>query len=257
MAKETKGASEETNQELSLSAALLAPLNSIFEAQIHAARAFLNFILQMGFRHKYSDEEKNQLRNLEKTLPKDSTEYREVKQALDQVANEEKRKAELSTLLDKAKKGEKLSEAESWQVQDYAKEYGDLYQQCVQYIDNTGIQRKIYIPNLALLPIQPLSIESAKFNYEMYVSDTSKQYDQMGTIPGLRQADRPWFLIKPKSVRGQITSSEISQNTKTIKIEMNIKSGDMPYGLHKLLTTMTNIAGDTEQKPLPPQEKKP
>ena len=41
------------DDQISLSAALLAPINSIFEAQIHSARAFLNFILQMGFRqHK-------------------------------------------------------------------------------------------------------------------------------------------------------------------------------------------------------------
>src|SRR5690242_11056455 len=49
------------DQELSLSAALLAPLNSIFEAQVQSARAFLNFILQMGFRHRYSEEEEREL----------------------------------------------------------------------------------------------------------------------------------------------------------------------------------------------------
>ncbi len=42
---------------ISLSAALLAPINSIFEAQIHSARAFLNFILQMGFRHTPARDE--------------------------------------------------------------------------------------------------------------------------------------------------------------------------------------------------------
>ena len=45
------------NENITLSAALLAPINSIFEAQIHSARAFLNFILQMGFRHTRSRKE--------------------------------------------------------------------------------------------------------------------------------------------------------------------------------------------------------
>ena len=49
------------NLDISLSAAILAPLNAIFEAQVHAARAFLNFILQMGFRHEYTPEDKAEL----------------------------------------------------------------------------------------------------------------------------------------------------------------------------------------------------
>ena len=38
--------------EISLSQALLAPLDAIFKAQIHAARSFLNMILQLGYRHQ-------------------------------------------------------------------------------------------------------------------------------------------------------------------------------------------------------------
>lgn len=36
---------------ISLSQALLAPLDAIFKAQIHAARSFLNLILQIGYPH--------------------------------------------------------------------------------------------------------------------------------------------------------------------------------------------------------------
>ncbi|MDD5435548.1 MAG: DUF2589 domain-containing protein, partial [Nitrospira sp.] len=36
---------------VSLSQALLAPLDAIFKAQIHAARSFLNLILQIGYPH--------------------------------------------------------------------------------------------------------------------------------------------------------------------------------------------------------------
>lgn len=37
---------------ISLSQALLAPLDAIFKAQIHAARSFLNLILQIGYPHR-------------------------------------------------------------------------------------------------------------------------------------------------------------------------------------------------------------
>src|SRR3569833_22533 len=38
---------------VSLSQALLAPLDSIFKAQIHAARSFLNLLLQLGYGHRW------------------------------------------------------------------------------------------------------------------------------------------------------------------------------------------------------------
>lgn len=41
---------------LSLSQLLLAPLDSIFKAQVHAARSFLSFVLQMGYPHLVLDE---------------------------------------------------------------------------------------------------------------------------------------------------------------------------------------------------------
>ncbi len=44
---------------ISLSQAMLAPLLSIFKAQIHAGRAFLNFLLQIGTPHLELDENGN------------------------------------------------------------------------------------------------------------------------------------------------------------------------------------------------------
>ena len=41
---------------ISLSQALLAPLDAIFKAQIHAARSFLNMLLQIGYPHGPVDE---------------------------------------------------------------------------------------------------------------------------------------------------------------------------------------------------------
>src|SRR3954463_3483482 len=45
-----KGPASETI--LSMSQALLAPLDAILKAQVHAARSFLNFLMQIGYPHQ-------------------------------------------------------------------------------------------------------------------------------------------------------------------------------------------------------------
>lgn len=47
---------------LTLSQAVLAPINSILQAQVHASRSFLNLVLQMGFGHKDIDDNGNATR---------------------------------------------------------------------------------------------------------------------------------------------------------------------------------------------------
>ncbi len=44
-------------QNISFAQALLAPLDAIFKAQIHAARSFLNLLLQIGYPHQPVDAE--------------------------------------------------------------------------------------------------------------------------------------------------------------------------------------------------------
>lgn len=46
-----KGAVKASDHVITLSQAVLAPLDAIFEAQIHSARSFLNMILQLGYPH--------------------------------------------------------------------------------------------------------------------------------------------------------------------------------------------------------------
>ncbi len=235
--KEKKDEQGETNQTLTLSAALLAPLNSIFEAQVHSSRAFLNFLLQMGFRHRYSDAE---VKKLEENKE-------ENKATLDSIDFERKKKETIDQLLAKKKRGEALSPDELVELRQLQLEYGDLYQQCISYVDPLGTDRQIFIPNLALLPMKPLSIESATFNFELRVSDNSKDFKQMGTISGFEDSKRPWFLIQPKSVRGEFASSKESGTDKNIKIEVKVGTTEMPYGLHKLLSSLTDLAEDAEK----------
>jgi hypothetical protein len=45
---------------VSLSQAILAPLDALAKAQVHAARSFLNFVLQMGYPHAASSKDETE-----------------------------------------------------------------------------------------------------------------------------------------------------------------------------------------------------
>jgi hypothetical protein len=51
MAQEPNKATPAASTPLSLSEAILAPLDSIFKAQVHSARSFINFLFQMAYPH--------------------------------------------------------------------------------------------------------------------------------------------------------------------------------------------------------------
>ncbi|MTI23163.1 DUF2589 domain-containing protein [Fulvivirga sp. RKSG066] len=212
---------------ITLSSALLAPVNSIFEAQIHAARAFLNFILQMGFRHKY-DVELDELDD-------------------DKIEKNEKARREgkkrMRELFDK-KKDQGLSRKETNELRELSCKHGDLFQQMVEYVDDTGNQFVINIPNLALLPIKPLAITEGDFSYEFEVQSQNHDYKQMGAAYNKspdEEGKRPWFLInEPKSIRGSFATRKEESSERSIKINVKVGNTEMPYGLEKLLTHLTN-----------------
>jgi hypothetical protein len=240
------GGTPPESQKLSLSAALLAPLNSIFEAQVQSARAFLNFVLQIGFRHRYDDDERAELEAKISSSATDPELKKELVRTQKEIHDYDKARADIKTQLEKSRDpSQQLTAEERADVEDFYRRFGDLYQQCFSYLDSSGNMRTIYVPNLALLPVQPLGIADAKFKFSMEISDTSEKYDQMGTVQSEKKESRPWYLIQPKSVRGTIASGTKMANSRAIEIEMNIKAGDMPFGLHKMLTAITNISTDT------------
>lgn len=213
------------NDAISLSAALLAPLNAIFEAQVHSARSFLNFIFQMGFRHKYLDDEKKELEsNREKN-----------KAILDEIDAEKKGKDRIEELT-RQKQVKPLSPEELDELWTLRLKWNDLILQKFDYFDPNGNVSSAYIPNLTLLPVKPLAVDNANFKFELNVMNSSESFDQMGTVKGASK-DRPWFLIKPKKVCVEYSTGRSDE--RNIKIEINVKSAEMPYGLDKLLTSLT------------------
>lgn len=206
---------------------MLAPLNAIFEAQVHAARSFLSFILQMGFRHKYSKDE------IEK-LKKDESANKDI---LNSIAEEEADRQRINELK-LMQNGGNITEEQLHELKYLVNKWDDLYSQDFNYIDDQGKENLVTIPNLALIPVKPLSIDTASFKFEMAVNNTYEKYD---TIRSSTKADyeRPWFLIKPKRLTGTIVPKNEAGSQAAISIEISIKSSEMPYGLSKLLTTMT------------------
>jgi len=217
----------EDNSSLSLSAAILAPLNAIFEAQVHAARSFLSFILQMGFRHKYLDSD----------IAKLDSEKENDKKILDEIEKEKEAQNKIS-FLRKKQENKKLTDEEKSELDKLIYKWDDIRSQEFSYFDDDAQEHVVTIPNLALIPVKPLAIDDANIKFEMKIDQTYKSYS---TIRTSTEADpiRPWFLISPKRLSGHIVPKGESNTQAGISIEINIKCTEMPYGLNRLLTTMT------------------
>lgn len=213
---------------LNLSEALLAPLNAIFEAQVHASRSFLSFVLQMGFRQKHSESEIHRL----KSNPVKNSEI------LKKVEMEVEDRKEINRLKIK-QKDVGLSDEEHSNLITLVNRWDDIYSQDFNFVDDQGNEHVMSIPNLALIPVKPLAIDTANFKFDMYLNST---YENFETEKGTADTDaehRPWMLIKPKRLTGTIAPRTSNNNGSSISIEINVKSTEMPYGLSKLLTMMT------------------
>ena len=124
-----------------LSQVLLAPLDSIFKAQIHAARSFLNLVLQMGFPHVGVDSQGDPINEDQVNQPKPELYYQEF---------------EINTLDS----------------------------------DRKPVKAKIKIPALALVPLNPLSIEEASFDLDFKITHVEKhQQIQSSESEALKKED--------------------------------------------------------------------
>ncbi len=231
--------------ELTLSAAILAPLNAIFEAQIHAARAFLNFILQMGFKHRFSPDEllhkikeiKIQLQNEE-----DDKQAKRFQQRIDEYQE----LYDYLILKEEIGAGQKLSKQDEEKLAKLhdkllKKDNGEIYTQEFNYTDENNIRKKIVIPNLALIPVKPLAIKDASYNFKMSLNRSYKNYRQMQQ-GSAGDEPRPWYLLQPKSLSGEIIPESDAANQTCIQVEVNVGEVELPQGLNNLLISLTQSA---------------
>ncbi|MDP4207260.1 MAG: DUF2589 domain-containing protein [Bacteroidota bacterium] len=184
------------SSEMSLSQAILAPLNSLFKAQIHAGRSFLSYLLQIGYPHL------------------------EVGQ--DGFVTEEAKK-----------------DKQSVYTQDFRFD---------RVVDGKTESFEIRIPTLALLPVNPLAIDSGEFEFDFKVSSIDShrqvQVSEEKTLdkePENFKQNRPWYLVQnPVSLRGQMapSSEKSTEASQSIKIKIKVSKQPLPGGLDKLLTTL-------------------
>ena len=184
------------SSEMSLSQAILAPLNSLFKAQIHAGRSFLSYLLQIGYPHL------------------------EVGQ--DGFVTEEAKR-----------------DKQSVYTQDFRFD---------RVVDGKTESFEIRIPTLALLPVNPLAIDSGEFEFDFKVSSIDShrqvQVSEEKTLdkePENFKQNRPWYLVQnPVSLRGQMapSSEKSTEACQSIKIKIKVSKQPLPGGLDKLLTPL-------------------
>lgn len=204
------GSAEQTT--LSLSQAILSPLDAIFKAQLHGARSFLNMLLQLGYR------------GTETGSPSDT--------------------------------GKKKSSGSPFMVEfetDVAQEKGKK-------------RYNVSVPALSLVPIQPIAIQNAEYEFEMNVQAIYKHRQVQGSRAEKDTSEdekmRPWYLVRqPVSIRGILappvesppagkgkegSETAISRGS-TIRVRVKVDKTPMPAGLSKMLTSLTEMAGIEER----------
>ncbi|MFZ5479062.1 MAG: DUF2589 domain-containing protein [Myxococcota bacterium] len=193
--KQRIGAAAATD--ISLSQAILAPLDAIAQAQVHAARSFLNFVSQIGFPHEHGKAVK------EEVAPED---------------------------------GQRSSRA-------YEMEFE---------VDGPGAEvRKIRVPALALVPVQPLAVDDATVRFTFHVRELYRHRQIQESELGDQEAafKRPWFLVdQPVDLRGTVAppAQDASQTdtSSAVSIEIHVAKAPVPAALVKLLTALTEMSGE-------------
>lgn len=251
----TNKTSNAANESLTLSAAILSPINSLFEAQVHSARAFLNFILQMGFGDTVTEsglaQEQDRIQKLlADTDGMDAGEKQELEQKQEKVTYLQNLLTQYTEYLDLKKQqeaGEELTAVEESRLNDLkaldaefesANLKEDIHSLKFKYQDGSGNTHTIVMPALALIPIQPLGITKATFDFNLAISSHKSNFKQNQSS---RQgsAKRPWFFIQPKRIEGSIHSESSMQSQRGIKIHVEVSSTPIPQGLSNLLTSLT------------------
>jgi hypothetical protein len=211
--------------QVSLSQAILGPLDAIFKAQVHAARSFLNLVQQLGYPHVEGDD-----------------------------GNE----STPSTTPDNNAGGAGGTTGGGGAPPDPGKSAYTVDFLNEVEIDGKRQLQKISVPALALVPIAPLAVESSTYTFDLHVRYVGrhKQLRKSTNVSEESRKNRPWMLVdEPISVRGNFAPSEENGGGETsrqsrVKVEINVGRVPQPAALDKLLTSLSQI---TTVENLPPE----
>jgi hypothetical protein len=198
---------------VSLSQVLLAPLDAIFKAQIHAARSFLNMVLQMGYPHLKLDENGQPLPMDQQEPDSDKVYMQEfkIKTTTDDTENVANIRIPALSMIPVAPLS--IEQAEF----DLDFSIGYVYR-------NTQIQKS----------------ESATVKDERKFSTSDRPWFLVSDPISIRGVVAPAVSHEMKQ------SSEDTSDTK-ISIRIKVTRQDMPSGLDKLLTTLNQSSSVSNQ----------
>jgi len=216
-----KGPASETV--LSLSQALLAPLDAILKAQVHAARSFLSFLLQLGYPHQ--------------PMPSSAG-------------------------------GAAPGPASTGTPGNSAEPDGLPYKMDFYHDVPNGGRQKLSIPTLALVPLNPLGVKEARFEFDFYVRQIGRHNQIMSAEKQAIDAEeaatrkapsgqmgrqkRPWYLVDtPVSIRGTFapsptpgSGSEASRVEEArFRVEVEVGALPLPAALEKLMVSLGQVSG--------------
>jgi len=187
---------------VSLSQVVLAPVDALLKAQLHASRSFLNMLLQLGYPHQSpAPGDADPDPGATPTPPADGKPY---------------------TLTF---------------VQEHV-------------VNGVPRQQKLSLPALALVPINPLAVESASFSFDLAVREVGPHQQLKVSEADEAAQARPWYLVhEPVSILGALAPAGKAPDEKggadsetAMHIELKVGATKIPAGLDRLLTTLTQTA---------------
>ena len=216
---------------ITLSQAILAPVQSLLQAQTHAARSFLNLLLQTGFDHKG-------------------------------VANSGDQKSGTPSA-----DGNSGDAAQSARQKD--KDANGVYRLAFEQtrVNAKGEEETVTvsIPTIAAIPMHPLAIEEAEVEFSMRLgidkdgdgSDSyvrAKSFSNAGQKAKQTQADgqeadkydqseRPWFLVdQPVDLQGQISPKQGSSEQPEVSVKMKVSQVEAPEALRRFISNLNDFS---------------
>lgn len=225
---------------ISLSQAILAPLDAIFKAQIHAGRSYINMLWQMAYPHIPVDDKGHQIKFKRSFVEEEKYVF-------------ERDDGTFFTLSEGG-----MPEAKEGFVADEGKEI-DLrspYQFPLNFKvekDNKQQEYIMQVPAIAMIPTSPLGIEEASIKFSMSIENVTdhKQLQRAESRNHVSQSNtsggsRPWYLVEePKSINGYINTKDATNSS--IDIEIKLAKSPIPAALEKSLTVLTQSISVTEK----------
>lgn len=209
MSIERKGVGKADQAELSLSQAILSPLDSIFQAQVHAARSFINLLLQVGYPHLVIDKNTGRPSTDPAVNPPEKYKPYELEFNFDQENN---------------------GVSNSYKVKIPALSLVPLNSLA---IDSAEFNFGLKVKNIERFPQMQRSEVSTLSNEASGAGDDDPRLN------------RKWFLVdEPVSFKGTISSkpsAAMAEQTSEAVIDINIKlsKSPVPAALDNLLAVLT------------------